>query len=175
MTWVLLLISQPWYQYRRLEFIGYLWRIRYFATTYDNNILAPTHFITQYLTGICVGTTLECVSRNLCVWCSLITPSLQFFFRHKLLQQFDYYWRIECVKKLSGILSYRYRTPTDQMFNSTATYIMILSCTCKITRRFMVRIRMAPPALAYPQFLGFTLSLPEYVSTIETLWQTTKG
>jgi len=81
----------------------------------------------------------------------------QFFFRHPLLADYDYYWRIE---------------PSIKLFCDIGQLHLQYSLNVKLM------------VAAYDPFLvmqdnkkvyGFTLSLYEYIETIPTLWDAVKG
>lgn len=85
----------------------------------------------------------------------------QFFFRHPLLANYDYYWRIEPSVKFFCDLG-----------KSKSSYVKL------------VFANIITLLLAYDPFLvmqdqnkvyGFTLSLFEYIETIPTLWDAVKG
>lgn len=102
--------------------------------------------------------------RNMCRFnsgvsrhCSLLA-NLQFFFRHPLLEQYDYYWRIEpSVKFFCELSAFCVHHLTSACHHSHADY-----------DPFLV---MQDQKKVY----GFTLSLYEYIETIPSLWATVKG
>jgi len=81
-----------------------------------------------------------------------------FFFRHELLKPYDYYWRVEPGIKLFCDIDY---DPFLFMKNNNKKY-------------GNSGLSVLESLLLILLFLGFTISLKEYESTIATLWKTTK-
>ena len=85
----------------------------------------------------------------------------QFFFRHELLQQYRYYWRIEygfplCISPSALLKRARFARPGVDYF-------------CDMNEDPFVFLR------DHDKVYGFVISMYEFERTIPTLWQTTKG
>jgi hypothetical protein len=82
---------------------------------------------------------------------------IQFFYKHPLLQQYRWYWRIEYVFCISSFSSTLIRNRPDV--------------------RFFCDIQFDPFLYMedYNKTYGFTVALEELEGTIRSLWQTTRG
>jgi alpha 1,2-mannosyltransferase len=80
----------------------------------------------------------------------------QFFFRHPLLADYDYYWRIE---------------PSIKLFCDIGKLLLPICGSQLINVAYDPFLVMQDQKKVY----GFTLSLYEYIETIPTLWDAVKG
>jgi len=88
---------------------------------------------------------------------SPLPPSadVQFFFRHPLLADYDYYWRIEpSIKLFCDIGKLPLASKSHELISAYDPFLI-----------------MQDEKKVY----GFTLSLYEYIETIPTLWDAVKG
>lgn len=82
-----------------------------------------------------------------------------FFFRHPLLANFEYYWRVE---------------PDVQYFCDVDydVFQMMKDNKYKYGKSSVAKLKPCP--LTHPLCPGWTLSLTEYMATIPTLWNATQ-
>ncbi len=100
----------------------------------------------------------------------------KFFFRHELLQDYKYYWRVEYISWISA--SCHGLIPScrpDVTFFCDLHYdpFLYMQDHGKVYGPYFNFICVYDKLRIY--VLGFTMSLYEYQPTIPTLWHTTKG
>ena len=82
----------------------------------------------------------------------------QFFWRHELLQDYDYYWRIELAYFPGRAVWHHSYVLVDPTSGSTATLTTTHSCSCKIRTKFTVFLSQLDPLNSIITSLAFHLN-----------------
>lgn len=84
---------------------------------------------------------------------------VQFFFKHELLQNYRYYWRVECVPPYTLLPFLMSIIIADPKSNSFVSLITTHSCSCKTTTKCTVSDLKSLLSTVWLDFIQVSLSL----------------